>query len=114
MLRRIRKKRAQSLVEYIALITFILAAFLVFQKYIARAFSGRWKTVGDSIGQGRIYDPVKTTECAYDFQFTNSWYNVTCFEQDCDCFSVRHTEDTNVPTLCEQCITACNTSRCND
>lgn len=51
--------------EFLALILFILATFLVFQKYIVRGLSGRWKDAGDALGQGRIYDPHKTLECAY-------------------------------------------------
>jgi hypothetical protein len=66
--------------EYVILIVLLLAAFLIFQKYIARGLAGRWKTVGDALGDGRIYDPYTTVECAYDFEDTNLWYDVSCYE----------------------------------
>ena len=96
-------KQAQSLLEYMILVVLVLGAFLFFQKYIARAFSGRWKTVGDALGQGRIYDPRKTTECIFDFQFKNLWYEADCFEsKGCDCLSVRANA-----TTCKECIEDC-------
>ncbi len=85
MLRR-KQKYGQSTIEYLVVIIFILSAFLVFQKYIVRAISGRWKTIGDSWGHGRVYDPKKTEECKFDFRFTNQWYSKACYDQrDCDC-----------------------------
>ncbi len=111
MLRHIGQKRTkgQSLVEYVMLIVVVLGAFLVFQKYIARGFAGRWKSVGESMGQGRIYDPRLTTECIYDFQYTHRWYDQACFESSgCDCLSVRATNAT-----CRDCIQDCAYIRCN-
>lgn len=108
MLRR-RKKSGQSLLEYIALVVMILATFWVFQKYIARGFAGRWKAVGESMGQGRIYDPRGTTECIFDFQYTNLWYDKACFDATpCDCLTVR----ANTAT-CEDCIKDCASDPCN-
>ncbi|MBI3617013.1 MAG: hypothetical protein HY210_02205 [Candidatus Omnitrophica bacterium] len=74
-----RKTKGQSLIEYVVLIALVLGAFLVFQKYIARGFAGRWKTVGESLGQGRIYDPKLTTECIFDPP-SGSWYDRACVE----------------------------------
>ena len=106
MLRRTTK--AQSLIEYITLIVMILAAFLVFQKYIARGFAGRWKAVGESLGQGRIYDPRLTRECIFDFEHTGLWYDKACFDADgCDCLTVR----ANV-TTCDNCIRLCAATKC--
>ena len=102
------KKKAQSTIEYLTLVAFIMGALLVSQKYIARAINGRWKGVGESFGFGRQYDPKKTIECAYDFQFLNVWYNAVCYEQRCDCQSVRATNVT-----CENCIISCQTLLCN-
>ncbi|HBO98061.1 MAG TPA: hypothetical protein DE315_02915 [Candidatus Omnitrophica bacterium] len=102
MLRR-RGKRGQSLIEYAALIVVVLWAFWVFQKYMARGFSGRWKAVGESLGQGRIYDPRLTTECIFDPYETNLWYDQPCFESSgCDCLTVRANA-----TTCHDCIQAC-------
>ncbi|OGX28682.1 MAG: hypothetical protein A2705_03160 [Omnitrophica WOR_2 bacterium RIFCSPHIGHO2_01_FULL_52_10] len=94
--------------EYIMLIVLVLGAFLVFQKYIARGFAGRWKAVGESLGQGRIYDPRRTTECIFDFQYTSLWYDKACFEgSGCDCLSVRANT-----TTCEDCIVGCAAPEC--
>ena len=74
-----RKTKGQSLIEYIVLIVLVLGAFLVFQKYITRGFAGRWKVVGESLGQGRIYDPKLTTECVFDPP-SGPWYDKACVE----------------------------------
>lgn len=110
MLRR-RRIKGQSLIEYIVLIVLILGAFLVLQKYITRGFAGRWKAVGESMGQGRIYDPRMTTECIFDSLYTNLWYDQACFEsQGCDCLSARANADT-----CKNCFDpACTTVICNN
>lgn len=77
-LRKISRTRATSILEYTALLTIILVAFLFFQKYIVRGFAGRWKEAGDSLGYGRQYDPTKTVECSYSETF-NKWYVEECF-----------------------------------
>ncbi len=103
---RIRRKNkyGQSILEFITLIIFLLTVFFVFQKYIVRGFTGRWKTVGDALGGGYIYDPKKTLECAFDPVYTNQWYNVVCYEEGCmnSCFTVGGSE-----AACTDCITAC-------
>lgn len=112
--------------EYLVVIIFILSAFLVFQKYIVRAISGRWKSIGDSWGHGRLYDPNKTTECKFDFRFTNQWYSKACYDQnDCDCesdigvsewYGYSCTDPSNIDTCvrnmigygtCRQCVEDC-------
>jgi len=75
-------KRGQSAIEFAALMVFILAALLVFQKYIARGLAGRWKGVGDALGQGRIYDPNYTLECEYH-PTLEVWYDRTCYDDNC-------------------------------
>ena len=112
------RKRGQSVVEFTALVLFILAAFLVFQKYIVRGFSGRWKQVGDTLGQGRIYDPTKTIECAFDPQ-TGAWFDKKCYEANCseDCLPVRSEDLTIVGRGpgCDSCITStCQNNYCVD
>ena len=106
-----RKSNGQAAIEYVVVIVIFLIALLVFQKYIVRAFSGRWKTVGDSIGDGRIYDPNHTLECGFDSVLTNAWYDRKCFERDCtdQCFSLAREE-----SECKTCITACQKDRCTD
>lgn len=111
MLRRVGQKRTkgQSLVEYIVLIAVVLGAFLVFQKYMARGFAGRWKSVGESMSQGRIYDPLLTTECIFSPSYSDLWYDKACFESSgCDCLSGQATTAT-----CRDCIAGCASIRCN-
>lgn len=83
------RQSGQSAIEFAALVVFLLAAFLVFQKYIARGIYGRWKGVGDGIGQERIYDPNLTSEC--EFHPEVGWYDRPCYEAardaDGNCFT---------------------------
>ena len=125
MLTRIRKTlKAQAMFEYVMLMVFVLSAFLIFQKYIVRAMSGRWKEVGDAFSHGQSYDPNNTLECATfgavpdseDARFPASgvWYEVSCFDDNCvtSCYH----EPTNAPA-CNACIVACSNTadgqRCN-
>ena len=57
-----KKKYGQSTMEYMLLITFIIGAMLVFHKYIVRGMWGQWKTIGDSFGSGRLYDPMNIAD----------------------------------------------------
>lgn len=106
MMLRIRRKNkyGQSVIEFTTLIILILTVFFIFQKYIVRGFTGRWKTVGDALGGGHIYDPKMSLECAYDPMYTNEWYNAVCYEESCitDCLTVSATA-----AACEGCIRSC-------
>ena len=102
------------MIEFTTLIILILTAFLFFQKYIVRGITGRWKIVGDSLGQGMIYDPEKTIECSSNVFFDGQaarWYNRTCFDANCypDCLEVSRSL-----SACETCITGCMIEECND
>jgi len=103
------KKKALATIEYITLMVILLGVFVVFNTYIIRAMSGRWKSVGEGFDQFRQYDPKATTRCAYDPNFTNRWYNADCYEKRCDCHTVRATNMT-----CDDCIrTTCGTPYCD-
>lgn len=110
MLRNLRKK-AQSSLEFITLFVFLMVTFFVFQKYITRAFVGRWKGVGDAMGQGRIYDPGATQECAHGDRFgVSAWYDVDCFDSTCgdrDCLRA-----TANAIACDACIASCFSDKC--
>ncbi|VAX38284.1 hypothetical protein MNBD_UNCLBAC01-1585 [hydrothermal vent metagenome] len=109
MLHRRNQKEGQSLIEYSMLIVFILTAFLVFQKYIARGIYGRWKAAGDGMGYGRLYDPKKTLECIY-YASGNIWYDRKCYDQQsCDCYSILATTIT-----CDYCIQGCSPQKCKE
>ena len=104
-----KNKTAAATIEYIALVTFLLIIFLVFQKYIYQAMEGRWQTAGESQGFGLRYDPQRTVQCEFDFLYTNGWYNLQCYEQKCDCESVRQTYNS-----CQNCILLnCATPQCD-
>jgi len=98
------------MIEFLALVLFILAVFLVFQKYIVRGFSGRWKSVGDTLGGGQVYDPLLTKECAYDPQYTSSWFDQICYENNCEDSCLRSTK---TAAACTACITACHRPYCD-
>ena len=104
------------MLEFVALIMFLLAAYIVFQKYIVRGFSGRWKGVGDALGQGRIYDPNKTTECATNVFFRQKpgtaamWYDRTCFDNNCKPACLEVTKEKNA---CLACLAGCE-NNCAD
>jgi hypothetical protein len=110
-----KRKSGQSLVEFSVLVMFILGAFLIFQKYIVRGFAGRWKSVGESFSQGKVYDPAKTIECAFDQKYTQKWYDQKCFQEICieDCYTVQGSD-----ADCQLCIESCTQSplgvMCND
>ena len=49
--------KGASTIEYTALIVFLLAALIAFDRYILRAFWGQWRKTGQIFGHGRQYDP---------------------------------------------------------
>ena len=73
------KRRAVSTIEYTMMVVLLFAAIVVMQKYIFRGMSGRWRSVSDTFGYGRQYDPAKTTECIYDMTI-NDWVGKGCFD----------------------------------
>jgi len=69
---------------------------------------GRWQMAGDSLGAGIRYSGFTSIECVYDPYYTNRWYNLFCFEDNCDCLSVQSSVVT-----CEDCIIfSCNAIEC--
>jgi len=110
MLKWAHEHRAVSSAEYMALIAFILAALLVFQRYIFRGIAGAWKVAGDAFGHGRQYDPRPfgkdgqgrgTMECFFDYTHCkpgrrqqypcdnvedriNTWIDRRCVEKSMD------------------------------
>ena len=49
------KKKGQTFVEYIALITIVIGVFVGMSVYFKRGISGRWKAAVDDLGDQ--YDP---------------------------------------------------------
>ena len=112
-----KRRRAQATIEYMVLTILILTTFLIFQKYIVRGFSGRWKQVGDSFASGRLYDPKKTTECVYDYQHGYGWYDLKKFEaqEGCTqaCFADRDDPQYDI-NKCLQCFVSAKTDLCDE
>lgn len=73
------RKNAASTLEYVMLLTMIMAALYVSQKFIVRGFAGRWKQSADSFGFGKQYDPKKTIECVWS-ESQNRWYVGPCVD----------------------------------
>lgn len=114
MFKKNNNRTAQSTMEYAALLILIFGAFLVFQKYILNAFSGRWKAAGDYWAEGMIYDPESniTIDCKFDPVHTQSWYDYRCY-QSRNC-AVPCYEEQDASAQCKACITACQRVECND
>lgn len=119
----VSNKRASAVIEYMALVVFILAAFMVFQQYILRGFSGRWKAVGDTFSHGRQYDPRAygvqgagggTLECFHD-RNSGRWVSTRCFEQNCSSTGkpCHNLLDLSV-AACQTCISTCIDADCGD
>lgn len=103
MIIKLRQSKAQAVLEYIALIIVIMGAFMLFQKYIVRGFSGRWKNVGDGLAEGRIFSPTKTDDCMFVVS-AGEWADRDCFNAYCPtaCYSV-----SGIPENCLRCIHLC-------
>lgn len=121
MNRRYKKSRAQSTLEYTLLITLIIFTFLVFKDFLLRFFAGRWRSVGDSMGVGKQYDPRDfgvagegggTMECFFD-NIGNRWVDTRCFKRFCDCSLPP--EDPTYNDRCTICRSVtCVNNYCND
>ena len=125
---RAHARQGQSMLEYMALLVFLLATFFVFQHYIVRGFYGSWKQAGDAFGQGRQYDPRPfgnlgsgggTLECFFDTMHCkpdaaapektappcvrmNLWVAKDCYDKNCECSLP--TEDPDYYVNCLMCI----------
>jgi hypothetical protein len=93
MLSWINKNRGHAVIEYVVLISMVVGALWVMQKYLTRSVSGRWKGSGDSFASGRQYSYQKTLECISDDETGNEyWYNAVCFDlNNGDCLSSKAT-----------------------
>ncbi|MFC1631571.1 hypothetical protein ACFL1I_07845 [Candidatus Omnitrophota bacterium] len=61
MMLRLRNKKGSSILEYVALIVLLIAAFLLMEKYVKRSLCDRWRSAGDIFGGGRQYLPNVTS-----------------------------------------------------
>lgn len=105
----------QAVSEYLVFIVLIIGGFILMQPYILRGFAGRWKSVGDSLGYGKLYDPHLTNECVFDYQYYNIWYSVKEFEeQGCDriCYSSLSSEWQRSKE-CDLCICGSQADECD-
>ncbi len=86
-------RRGAAAIEYMGLVMFVLVAIFLFQVYIVRGLSGRWKTGGDSVSFGRQYDPRPfgatgegggTLDCYYE-ERVGGWVDRDYVEKNCSC-----------------------------
>lgn len=74
----LRKKKAQTAVEYSALIVIVIAACLAAGVYFKRGIQGRWRTAVDEVGEQ--YDPRYTnTDITYSTEaqtYTNIYTRI--------------------------------------
>ncbi|OGX27564.1 MAG: hypothetical protein A2787_05470 [Omnitrophica WOR_2 bacterium RIFCSPHIGHO2_01_FULL_48_9] len=110
MRRVLASRHAQSTIEYILLVTFLLAALVIFSNYIKYGFTGRWRSASESMGFGLHFLPRNTIECKYDnYAGTTRWYDDNCFDdRHCDCFSLQQNSET-----CRGCILSCVRTECD-
>ena len=111
MLNNKKRRFGQGALEGIILLTFVLTGFFIFQKYILRGMSSRWKVAGDSFGSGRQFDPNRTLECAYienQNREVRIWYSNDCMKENCleECYSMFQLGS-------DECNLCLRTSACN-
>ena len=49
--------RGEFTVEYLVMITIIIAALIGMGVYLKRGLFGKWREVGDGFGHGKLYEP---------------------------------------------------------
>ena len=51
------RARASFSIEYALLLAIVVAVLIGMSVYMKRALCGKWRSVGDTFGQGRQYQP---------------------------------------------------------
>ncbi len=54
-----RTVSGMSTLEYVALVTVAVAALVGMSMYLKRGLEGKWRSVGDTFGFGKQYDPSR-------------------------------------------------------
>ena len=124
-MRKKNTRKAAVIMEYLALLLFIVSAIYIFQFYILRGLSGGWKKAGDVFGHGKQFDPRDygthgdgkgTLECFYSTDIAQ-WVSTRCFEQGERAAGVvcllpiqTAAEDPAVNTACSTILANCSAS----
>ena len=133
MIKKIFSKKAVIIIEYAALIMFLLAAFWTFRSYIVRGFYGRWQAAGDAFGHGRQYDPRPfglggdgggTADCMWveycpsaswiaatqtcSAALNTEWIDKRYYDDHCDCLLPG--DHSQYPNDCLQCMADASTT----
>lgn len=114
--------RGSFAIEAVALTMILIVALLVFGGYLSRGFSGGWKTMADSWGQGRQFAAGDfgdkgqgggTQDCFRDRDALTgiwNWVDEACYkERNCDCTLVGF-DGRELPGYeddCRQCKLTC-------
>jgi len=56
------KSRAFAALEYALLFSIVVAALIGMAVYLKRGVCGKWRSIGDTFGYGRQYEPQVTRE----------------------------------------------------
>ncbi len=75
--KKISKKKGVSVIEYVIVLTVIVAVVVAMFPYIRKTFIGQYRRAGESFGFLRQYDPKDTRECVNDGD--GIWYSKRCF-----------------------------------
>ena len=54
----VMRNRGAFSLEYAALVVIVTAAMVGMAIYMKRALMGKWRSVGDTFGHGKQYEPV--------------------------------------------------------
>ena len=51
-----RRKRAQSILEYVVVFLVVIVALAIMSRYVKRSLVGKGRETGDVFGRGEVYD----------------------------------------------------------
>jgi len=98
-----KRTHAQSVVEYLVVITSIIFAMILMQKFILRGIMGKYRSASEQIDYGRQFDPNRTVSCLYVKEL-DVWLPEDCVREhggnafECD----NKCQNNCSPGICEQ------------
>ncbi|MCP3685690.1 MAG: hypothetical protein GY861_23840 [bacterium] len=115
MFRQLKEKKAGVFIEYTVMLILIISSLVIFRNYFFRGLACKWKSLSDNFAFGRQYDPKRTLECVFDYQFTDTWYEAKCFEahfEERGCEVIRSYDEYDAClAIKEEIIRQCGTER---
>jgi len=80
--------RALSILEYVVLLTIIIAGLVAMGPYILNALNGYFVRAGEEMSYRRQHDPYLTRDCIWDPLLSvagaqvGDWYSAKCFDHE--------------------------------